>query len=345
MFSKTLFTIVAGATAVAAHGFVNDAVINGVNYRGYVVSTDAYNTVDPPTVIGWKETAKDLGYIGTDSYASSDIICHKEAENAKGHAQVAAGDNVFIQWNTWPSSHKGPVLNYLAACSDTGCEAVDKTSLEFFKIGERGLLTSATTAGTPGKFASDELITNDLGWMVNIPASIAPGFYVLRHEMIALHTTGAPQNYPQCINIEVTGSGTDVPSGVKGTELYKATDAGLAFNIYGTYSSYPIPGPSLYSGATEIATQSTSAVTATGTATTGTALAAATAAPATTTAAAATTTAAAASSFAAVTSQIAVATTFSTATRPASSTPATTAAPSASSGCNRPHVKVITVTV
>ncbi|EPE03845.1 glycoside hydrolase family 61 protein [Ophiostoma piceae UAMH 11346] len=343
MFSKALFTVVAGATAVAAHGFVNEIVINGVEFPGFGVTTDSYST-NPPTVIGWKETATDLGFVGPESYASSDIICHKEAENAKGHAQVAAGDNVFIQWNTWPESHKGPVLNYLAACSDAGCESVDKTGLEFFKIGEKGLLTDATNAGTPGKFASDELITNGLGWMVNIPASIAPGFYVLRHEMIALHSTGSPQNYPQCINIEVTGSGTDVPSGVKGTELYKATDAGLAFNIYGTYSSYPIPGPALYSGATELATQSTSAVTSTGAATTGTALALATSAPATTSAAAATTTAAAATSPAAVTSQ-AAATTFSTAIKPASSAPATTAAPSASNGCNRPRVKVITVTV
>lgn len=343
MFSKTLFTVVAGATAVAAHGFVTDVVINGVEYAGYNINTDPY--ISPaPVVVGWKETATDLGFVGPESYATSDIICHKGSENAQGHAQVAAGDNVFITWNTWPTSHKGPVLNYLAACSDAGCESVDKTSLEFFKIGEKGLIGDATSSGTPGTFATDELLDNELGWMVNIPASIAPGFYVLRHELIALHSTGAPQNYPQCINLEVTGSGTDVPSGVLGTELYKSTDAGLAFNIYGTYSTYPIPGPTMYSGATELATQTVSAATVTSSATTGTALASAGTQAAPTTAAAATTTAGAASSKA-VTSQAAVATTFSTATKPASSAPATTAAPTSTDGCNRPRVTVITVTI
>lgn len=63
------------------------------------------------------------------------------------------------------------------------------------------------------------------------------------------------QNYPQCVNIEVTGSGSTDPCEdgaecVAGTELYTSTDEGIAYDIYGgDISSYPIPGPSVWSGA------------------------------------------------------------------------------------------------
>ena len=47
-------------------------------------------------------------------YGSDDIICHLSATNAKGHVVVAAGDKISLQWTTWPDSHHGPVITYLA---------------------------------------------------------------------------------------------------------------------------------------------------------------------------------------------------------------------------------------
>ena len=58
------------------------------------------------------------------------------------------------------------------------------------------------------------------------------------------------QHFPQCINIEVTGNGTQKPPpGVAGTELYRAGDPGLVFDIYHINGqAYEIPGPSLTFG-------------------------------------------------------------------------------------------------
>jgi cellulase len=53
----------------------------------------------------------------------------------------------------------------------------------------------------------------------------------------------------KCLNIEVTGSGTDKPEGVVGTSLYKADEDGIIFNPYAAEIKYNIPGPALYSGA------------------------------------------------------------------------------------------------
>ncbi|CAM1505820.1 Fc.00g114570.m01.CDS01 [Cosmosporella sp. VM-42] len=267
--TRTLVSALVGAVSVAAHGHVNNIVVNGVSYAGYDVTKLPYMS-DPPVVVGWSSEATDNGFVAPDAFSDPDIICHKGALNAKGHAQVAAGDSIYIQWDTWPESHHGPVLDYLASCGTSGCESVDKEALKFFKIDEVGLVDGSAA---PGQYGADELIANGNGWLVEIPSSIKPGFYVLRHEIIALHSAGqenGAQNYPQCFNLEITGSGTEQPEGTLGTELYKADDEGILFNIYTTLSDYPVPGPTVIAGASAVS-QSSSAISSTGEPTTGTA--------------------------------------------------------------------------
>lgn len=54
----------------------------------------------------------------------------------------------------------------------------------------------------------------------------------------------------QCLNLKVTGSGTVAPTGgVAGTSLYKATDAGILYNLYNGQTTYPMPGPALWTAA------------------------------------------------------------------------------------------------
>ncbi|KAJ5625384.1 glycoside hydrolase 61 [Penicillium lagena] len=255
------------AALVAGHGHISNIVINGVSYDGWDISVDPYET-DPPVVIAWETPNTSNGFIMPDQYGTSDIICHLNATNAKGHAVVAAGDKVNLQWTVWPDTHHGPVITYLANCGDS-CETVDKTTLEFFKIDAVGLVDDSVV---PGTWGDDQLIANNNSWLVEIPPTIAPGYYVLRHELIALHGADAAdgaQNYPQCISLQITGSGTDQPSGVLGTALYSETDPGILVNIYASLSTYIIPGPTLYSGAVSI-TQTSSSITASGTPVTGT---------------------------------------------------------------------------
>jgi hypothetical protein len=174
---------------------------------------------------------------------NSKIACHKDATVGQAQATVSAGGTVELQWNTWPESHKGPVLDYLAKV-DGEFTSATYDDLSFFKIDEKGL--------NDGSWASDELIANNNSWTVTIPSSIAPGSYVLRHEIIALHSAGqenGAQNYPQCINVEITGSGSETPSGVAANTFYTPDDAGILVNIYSGLTSYEIPGPALFDGA------------------------------------------------------------------------------------------------
>ncbi|KAL2869539.1 lytic polysaccharide monooxygenase auxiliary activity family 9 protein [Aspergillus lucknowensis] len=249
MLSKTFLPLLACAISVSAHGYVDEISIDGTSYAGYNPANSPWEPdQDSP---GWPNTATDLGFVAPDALQSTDIICHRESRNAPITAEVTAGSDVVLHWNQWPESHHGPIMDYLADCGGD-CTTVDMTQLKFFKIAEVGQIELGAGGGTPGTWAADELLANGNSWTVTIPADIAPGNYVLRHEILALHSAyneGGAQFYPQCINLKVSGSGTLKPSGVAATEFYTSSDPGVTYDIYSdqTNPTYEIPGPALYS--------------------------------------------------------------------------------------------------
>lgn len=291
MPAKTPLALVvaAGASLVNAHGYVSSWTIGGTTYAGFdeqwaaAAGTDTGNEF-----IAWSTTASDNGFVAPDAFASGDIICHRGATNAAlNNATVAAGGTVTATWNTWPDSHHGPVITYIAAADDP--TTVDKTTLEWIKIDEAGLISGSN----PGTWASDNLISNGFAYDVTIPSALKAGNYVMRHEIIALHAAenaDGAQNYPQCVNLQVTGDGTELPAGTLGTALYTEDEDGIVFNIYSDFTSYPIPGPALAFGDGSSSSAAAAATTAAAAAPTTTAAAASSAAP--TTEAAAPTTAA-----------------------------------------------------
>ena len=88
---------------------------------------------------------------------------------------------------------------------------------------------------------------------MKLPAGLAPGDYFLRPEINALHEgdrLGGAQFYMECVHITVGGSGTvALPAGVAFPGAYKATDAGILFDIYKGATSYPPIGPKVWNGA------------------------------------------------------------------------------------------------
>ncbi|PYH40228.1 lytic polysaccharide monooxygenase auxiliary activity family 9 protein [Aspergillus saccharolyticus JOP 1030-1] len=260
--SKIATLLLSSVSLVAGHGYVASIEVDGTTYGGYLVDTYYFES-DPPELIAWSTNATDDGYVSPSDYESVNIICHKGSSPGALSAPVAPGGWVQMTWNTWPTDHHGPVITYLANCHGS-CADVDKATLEFFKIDAGGLIDDTDV---PGTWATDELIEDGYSRNITIPSDIAPGYYVLRHEIIALHSAenlNGAQNYPQCINLEVTGSETATPSGTLGEALYKETDPGIYVDIWNTLSTYTIPGPSLYTaGSAATATSATTAAATT----------------------------------------------------------------------------------
>jgi hypothetical protein len=83
-----------------------------------------------------------------------------------------------------------------------------------------------------------------------IPACLKPGYYLVRHEIIALHSAsseGGAQFYPGCHQLQVNGVGTKMPEKglVSFPGAYDSKDPGVLFNVYNQLP-YKIPGPAIF---------------------------------------------------------------------------------------------------
>lgn len=247
-FQAILGVVAFAASSVSAHGWIDELTIANETYGGYN-PTIAPWVADQGTIT-WPAWNTDTGPVYSSNVNSPDIICSINATNSKKYATpLAAGSTIDLHWTTWPDSHHGPLMSYLAACNGD-CTKVDKLQLKWFKIAELGQISYGVGGGKAGVWADDQLRAAGGNWSVTIPSSIKAGNYVLRHEIIALHSAydvGAAQLYPQCANIQITGGGDATPEGVAGTSLYDPNDSGLHYNIYNDESKpvYKIPGPPL----------------------------------------------------------------------------------------------------
>ena len=76
---------------------------------------------------------------------------------------------------------------------------------------------------------SEYLVVNQGGrWIITIPPTLAPGEYIVRHEILALHIASLPmgaQFYPHCIQIRVTSGGaSELPKGIAIPGAYDPED-------------------------------------------------------------------------------------------------------------------------
>ena len=102
-------------------------------------------------------------------------------------------------------------------------------------------------------------------WRVKIPQGLS-GPHVLRTEAFALMgagNLGHAQLYPQCINLNIQGSGAGVDPCAGGADcrlgrdLYRETDPGIFISIHKAIARYQIPGPALWQGTSSQAPNST----------------------------------------------------------------------------------------
>jgi hypothetical protein len=85
---------------------------------------------------------------------------------------------------------------------------------------------------------------------ITIPACIAPGQYLLRGELIALHgaqNAKGAQFYMECAQINIQGaSASKTPSTVSLPGAYSANEKGILYNLYSGQKTYTAPGPSVF---------------------------------------------------------------------------------------------------
>ncbi|KAF6755390.1 glycoside hydrolase [Ephemerocybe angulata] len=141
---------------------------------------------------------------------------------------------------------------YLAKCPGS-CSSANSNSLEWFKIAETGLISGTLAKGQWG----NGLIMKNLAYDVTIPASLASGEYLIRHELLALHQANTPQFYPECAQLILSGGGSANPPARFKTKFpggYSMNDPGVKVDIYSaqapSITTYQVPGPAVWNGQT-----------------------------------------------------------------------------------------------
>lgn len=119
---------------------------------------------------------------------------------------------------------------YMASCGSSGCDGLNSADASWFKIAETGLVSGTIGDGVWGN--TD--VVKTLKYDAVIPAALADGDYLIRHELLALHQSNNPQFYPECAQLTVTGGGGATPEGdylVKFPGGYSMSDPGVTIDI------------------------------------------------------------------------------------------------------------------
>lgn len=198
------------------------------------------------------------------NYAGNDIRCNVGGtRGVAGKCAVKAGGTVTVEMHAQPGdrnckneaiggNHYGPVTVYLSKVDNA---ATSDGSQPFFKIYENGWSSKNSARGDDDNWGVKDLNACCGKAQVLIPTNIPNGDYLLRAEVLALHTAGSSggaQSYPACYQITVTGgTGTAIPTpNAKFPGAYKASDPGVLVNIHGKLSNYIVPGPAVVAGGT-----------------------------------------------------------------------------------------------
>ncbi|OBZ68228.1 hypothetical protein A0H81_11842 [Grifola frondosa] len=241
-----LLSLSFAALSVKAHGYVQDIVVGSTHYTGYLPYSDPYYNPVPQRIvrpIPGNGPVTDLSLIDVqcNGYSDGGVV---GSSPAPIFATVSAGSQMHLNWTTWPDSHVGPMITYMAKAPSDITAWLPGTAAVWFKVAEAGKTADGQWAST------DELTATDSVYTFTVPPKLQPGQYIVRHEIIALHaawTYPGAQVYPSCIQIQVTGSGTAFPTSgfVSFPGAYTATTPGIVYDVYTNTSAYPIPGPAV----------------------------------------------------------------------------------------------------
>ncbi|PPQ90713.1 hypothetical protein CVT25_005021 [Psilocybe cyanescens] len=237
----SLFVPLFAAAYVSAHGFLNQITINGKAFTGNVPSGKTN-----PSVIRQITTQDPIK--GATNVA---VTCGTGSTAGSLIADANPGDKVSFDWRTaslgtWPHN-TGPMLTYMANCGQTTCDKFDISTAKWFKIDQVGRKSGSSDWAQVDLFNGQTV-------SVNLPKTLAPGNYLLRHEIIALHlatSKGGAEFYEGCSQLRVGGNQSGAPASSELVSLpgaYSDNDPGIFDpSVFDPSAKYVFPGPSVAS--------------------------------------------------------------------------------------------------
>ncbi|KAK4111745.1 lytic polysaccharide monooxygenase [Canariomyces notabilis] len=235
---------------VLAHGGLSNYTVGETWYRGYDPDTPAENQLGQPWMVQRQWASIDPIF----SVDDKSIACNNPGTAPPSYIPIRAGDNITAVYWYWLHP-VGPMTAWLARC-ETDCSDVDVNAVGWFKIWEAGLLSGPNLA--EGMWYQKQFQRWDGSpalWPVTIPATLRPGLYMIRHEILSIHIDNRPQFYPECAHLNITGDGDAFPPAeylLRFPGAYDKDDPSIKIDIYSEENmhttNYTIPGGPIWDG-------------------------------------------------------------------------------------------------
>jgi len=240
---------------VSGHTLLTNLTIAGVTTNSCLRPTmnwDGHNAPDFPIMANTFPSGI-LGINYTCGWTNGTVS--GAALPSKAVCNISAGSTVKASW--WHgaiqgedpvvdsyihNSHRGPFIVYMAKWDQNGGLP---TGPAWFKIYESGVLKDHREFWNMEWTSPHGLNANSGGLSFQVPSQLAPGRYLMRFEIIALHDT-IKQPYVRCADVRISGSGTVQPSSnllsIPGS--INLNDPGFTYNLYQLENrpAYIIPG-------------------------------------------------------------------------------------------------------
>ncbi|KAF2033209.1 hypothetical protein EK21DRAFT_98487 [Setomelanomma holmii] len=104
-----------------------------------------------------------------------------------------------------------PARTYIPLTAGQDLTAVyatfDAYTASWFKIGQKGLEEETIETGMWFQKSFSGWDGSPTLWSETVPKGLKAGKYLVRHEIISLHSANKPQFYPECAQVDVGGDG------------------------------------------------------------------------------------------------------------------------------------------
>ncbi|KAF2730726.1 glycoside hydrolase [Polyplosphaeria fusca] len=192
-----VFLLTSRATA---HGGALNYTVGDTWYPGY----DPYG---PPTQLT-SPSIPQRKWITTNPIfeaTNASLACNAPGTPVLALIPVPAGSNLTAVYYSWVHT-VGPMLVWMTPCPSPGCSTfIPNATTPWFKIAERGLLSGTVVDGMWFQHEFSNWDGSPSLWSERIPGALASGEYLVRHEIVSLHSANRPQWYVECVQVRVEG--------------------------------------------------------------------------------------------------------------------------------------------
>jgi len=231
---KRVLASIAGLLAhqVASHGGCLNYTVGETWYPGYVdftppdipshdllshsstqLTQHSYNPDDDHTSQEAAPWMPQRSWITVDPIfetTNHSLSCNFPGRPARAYIPITAGSNITAVYGSWVHT-VGPMIAWMAHCPGDDCFTADPSTLDWFKIGQKGLESGTIELGDWFQKTFSRWDGTPSLWSETVPKGLRKGRYLVRHEIISLHSANKPQFYPECANLDVSGEGEGYP--------------------------------------------------------------------------------------------------------------------------------------